>query len=168
MHFQYLKNPILGKISLTMIDLNQSRFNSSIHLCRKKIHDKDCYEFQSFSLFFITIYKRYQKILNSPEIPKFSFSYGEFPIPNWCRNSPDFQKMGKNSPSWQRWGIGKKGREMALVWHEKAAVALLCRRVRYYTLHSFVAQTKNMTTVIRKLRNNVVFAVLLYYLLNSQ
>ena len=43
-------------------------------------------------------------------------------------------------------GIGIKGREMALVWHEKAS-RTLCRQVRYYTRTLFWYRHTHMTTV---------------------
>ena len=43
-------------------------------------------------------------------------------------------------------GIGIKGKEMALVWHEKASRAALQTSLVFRT-HSLLVQTHNMTTV---------------------
>ncbi len=58
------------------------------------------------STIFIVFKHNLQNISKSFKFPRntpiFIQFPGEFPIPNWGRNSPDFPKMGKNSPSWQR------------------------------------------------------------------
>ena len=58
-------------------------------------------------IIFIVFQYNYQNISKSFKFPRntpiFIQFPGEFPILNWGRNSPDFQKMGKHSPSWQRW-----------------------------------------------------------------
>ena len=43
-------------------------------------------------------------------------------------------------------GIGIKGREMALVWHEKASRTALQTSSVFHT-HTLLVQTHNMTTV---------------------
>ena len=128
--FQYFQR----RTAMTIIDLNQVRFkyrasyhirlspsfkfvkfqqtNSYISLIQFSkimisiIHDRKCYEFQTIiSMFISTIYKIYQQVLKSPEIPQISI--------NSLENSPfpigleilRFPKMGKNSPGWQRWSV---------------------------------------------------------------
>ena len=44
-------------------------------------------------------------------------------------------------------GIGIKGREMALVWHEKANRTALQTSSLYIHTHTLLVQTHNMTTV---------------------
>ena len=51
---------------------------------------------------FIDFQYNFQNILKSFKFPRKTPIFIQFPIPNWVRNSPDFQKMGKNSPGWQR------------------------------------------------------------------
>ena len=48
--------------------------------------------------------------------------------------------------SWSNQEIGKKGKEMALVWHEKASRTALQTSSVNFT-HTLLVQTHNMTTV---------------------
>ena len=58
---------------------------------------------------------------------------------------PSYLLLSFRESEWE-YGIGLKGREMALVWHEKASRTALQTSSLLYT-HTLLVQTQNMTTV---------------------